>query len=81
MSDDKICANCGRHVSTEDRYCAGCGVTFAGAPVRMDRSRTIPGFEYFFVQGLGWGLGLAVAGIVFAVGASVLVGLIMQSVR
>jgi hypothetical protein len=62
VNQARICADCGRPVSTYDRDCAGCGVAFAGAPARADHSRALQGFEYHLVQGLGWGLGLALAG-------------------
>ncbi len=61
VTEPRICADCGRQVFTDDRYCPSCGVAFAGAPARVDRSLTLPGFEYHLVQGLGWGLGFALA--------------------
>jgi hypothetical protein len=67
VSEARICADCGQHVSTDDRYCAGCGVAFAGAPVRVDHSRALPGFEYHLVQGLGWAFGFILAGTIVTV--------------
>lgn len=81
VGDARICSDCGRRVSTDDRYCSGCGVAFAGAPARLDPSRTLPGFEYHFVQGLGWGLGLAVAGAIVTVVFWLLIALVIHGVR
>ena len=58
----KICAHCGWRVSPDDRYCAGCGVTFGGDPPRVESTVRLPGFRYHLAQGLGWGLGFALAG-------------------
>jgi len=63
----KICSECGGLISSGDRYCATCGVAFGGAPPRVHQVVTLPGFEYHLVQGLGWGLGFALAGGVVAV--------------
>ena len=57
----KICAQCGRRVAPDDRFCAGCGVAFDGMPVTVERRPTLPGFQYHLVQGLGWGLGFIIA--------------------
>jgi len=64
VSEEKVYAACGRRVWSHDRYCPGCGTAFAGAPARVERGTSLPGFDYHFVQGLGWGLGLAAAGAV-----------------
>jgi hypothetical protein len=61
VGNSRICAECGRAVSADDRYCSGCGAAFAGAPARVAVGATLPGFHYHFIQGLGWGLGLAPA--------------------
>ncbi len=79
--DVKICANCGRRVATDDLYCAGCGAAFAGALPRPGRRSTLPGFQYHFVQGLGWGLGLALAGAIVTLIFWVLVALAMHGLR
>ena len=71
MPEQKICAACGRRVMSDDLYCSGCGVAFGGAPL-MDRGTGLPGFGYHLVQGLGWGLGLILAGAVASVIASVI---------
>ena len=81
VNQARICADCGRPVSTDDRYCAGCGVAFAGAPARVDHSRALPGFEYHLVQGLGWGLGLALAGGVVTLIFYGLVALLIRGLR
>jgi len=81
VSEAKICADCGRGVSTDDRYCAGCGVAFAGAPARVDHGLTLPGFQYHLVQGLGWGLGFALAGGIVTLIFYGLVALAMHGVR
>jgi hypothetical protein len=64
VSEEKVCAACGRRVWSDDHYCRACGIAFAGAPERVERGTSLPGFDYHFVQGLGWGLGLAVAGAI-----------------
>jgi hypothetical protein len=71
VPEQKICAACGRHVLSNDLYCSGCGVAFGGAP-RIDRGTSLPGFGYHLVQGLGWGLGLILAGAIASVIASVI---------
>lgn len=81
MSEDRICATCGRRVRSDDRYCAGCGVAFAGAPARVDSARPLPGFSYHFIQGLAWGLGLTVAGAIASVIALALVALTLHGTR
>jgi hypothetical protein len=81
VGEAKICSDCGRRVSTNDRYCAGCGVAFAGAPARVGRSLTLPGFQYHLVQGLGWGLGLALAGGLVTLIFYGLVALLIHGVR
>ena len=62
--DARICANCGRRVTTDDLYCAGCGVAFGGVPAPVESGSRLPGFQYHLVQGFGWGLGLILAGTV-----------------
>ena len=57
----KICAQCGRHVAPDDRYCSSCGVAFDGIPATVERTPMLPGFQYHLVQGLGWGLGFMLA--------------------
>ena len=81
MPEEKVCAACGRHVWSDDRYCPGCGVAFGSAPARVERGTTLPGFGYHFVQGLGWGLGLAAAWAVVTLIALVLVGLATHGIR
>lgn len=66
MPEERVCAACGRRVWADDRYCPGCGIDFVGAPARAEKGTTLPGFEYHFVQGLGWGLGLAAAGVIIS---------------
>ncbi len=61
VPDDKVCAACGGQVSADDHYCGGCGIAFGGAPGRFEHGARLPGFGYHLVQGLGWGLGMAVA--------------------
>jgi hypothetical protein len=78
VGDARICAECGRRVSTDDRYCSGCGVSFAGAPARAERSPTLPGLQYHLVQGLGWGLGFALAGAIVTLIFWMLVALAMR---
>ena len=77
---EKVCAACGWHVWSNDRYCPGCGIAFGGAP-RVERGATLPGFEYHLVQGLGWGLGLALAGAVASVITLVLIALAAHGIR
>ena len=81
VSEVKICADCGRRITSDDRYCPGCGVAFGGAPARIDPGHMLPGFAYHFVQGLGWGLGLAVAAAVVSTISLVLLSLSLHSVR
>jgi hypothetical protein len=81
VGDARICAECGRLVSTDDRYCSGCGTAFAGAPARAERGPTLPGFQYHLVQGLGWGLGFALAGAIVTLIFWTLVALTMQGLR
>lgn len=57
----KICAQCGRHVAPDDRFCAGCGVAFDVLPATVERRPALPGFQYYLIQGLGWGLGFFIA--------------------
>jgi hypothetical protein len=66
VGTDRICSSCGRRVSTEDPFCSGCGVAFGGIAARVDQSRGLPGFNYHFVQGFGWGLGFALAAATIA---------------
>ena len=80
VGNARICANCGRRVTTDDRYCAGCGVAFAGAPQRADPGPKLPGFQYHLVQGLGWGLGFVLAGGVVTVFFYLLVALALNRV-
>jgi uncharacterized membrane protein YvbJ len=61
VGSSRICAECGQAVAADDRYCSGCGAAFAGAPARVERKAALPGFQYHLIQGLGWGLGLALA--------------------
>ena len=75
VGDARICANCGRRVTTDDPYCAGCGVAFGGMPERVDRGGTLPGFQYHLVQGFGWGVGFVLAGAMVTVIFWVLVAL------
>lgn len=81
VGNARICANCGRRVTTDDRYCAGCGVAFGGAPPRVERGSTLPGFHYHLVQGLGWGLGFALAGGIVTLIFWIVVALTMHGVR
>jgi hypothetical protein len=74
VGDGKICADCGHLVSAGDRYCAGCGVPFAGAPARVAPTRALPGFQYHLIQGLGWGLGFALAGAIVSVIVTLILG-------
>lgn len=80
-SDARICAACGRQVWTTDRYCPGCGVAFGAAPARGYAGNTLPGFSYHLVQGLGWGLGFAIAAGIVTVGFWLLVGLVVTALR
>ena len=80
-ADAKICAGCGWHVLADDRYCAGCGSAFAGAPPRMERRSPLPGFGYHLQQGLGWGLGFALAGLIATLIFWTLVALAIHAVR
>ena len=81
VREEKVCAACGRAVWSDDRYCPGCGIAFAGAPSRVERGSTLPGFAYHFVQGLGWGLGLAVAGAIVSTITLVLIALATHGIR
>ena len=81
MPEEKVCAACGRRVWSDDRYCPGCGIAFGGAPARVERSAALPGFDYHFVQGLGWGLGLIVAGVIASVITLVLIALATHVLR
>jgi hypothetical protein len=81
VSEERICAACGRRVRSDDRYCAGCGTSFAGAPAPVEPGSRLPGFGYHFVQGLGWGLGLAVAGTIGTAAMLMLLGLATQGIR
>lgn len=56
MPEEKVCAECGRHVWSTDSYCPGCGVAFGGAP-RVERGATLPGFEYTSFKALVGGSG------------------------
>jgi hypothetical protein len=81
VPEEKVCAACGRRVSADDRYCPGCGISFGGEPVGVERGKTLPGFEYHFVQGLGWGLGLAAAGVIISMITLLLVAAVTHGVR
>ena len=85
VGGNKICAYCGRRVSSDDRFCPSCGVAFGGPPDRVDRLHTLPGFQYHLVQGLGWGLGFilaaAVVSLVLSVLAYLLVAMALHGVR
>ena len=47
----------------------------------MERSAALPGFTYHLIQGLGWGLGFALAGAVVWLVAIVLIGLTLSRIR
>ena len=64
---DRICSNFGRLVSNADQFCSGCGVTSSATAAPAGQSRSLPGFNYHFVQGFGWGLGFALATATIAV--------------
>ena len=81
VNEERICAHCGRRVWADDRYCPSCGVAFAGAPAPVERSAALPGFTYHLIQGLGWGLGFALAGAVVWLVAIVLIGLTLSRIR
>jgi hypothetical protein len=81
VPEERVCAACGRRVWADDRYCPGCGIDFAGAPARAAKGTTLPGFEYHFVQGLGWGLGLAAAGVIISMITLLLVAVVAHGVR
>jgi hypothetical protein len=83
-SNARICADCGRNVSAGDRYCSSCGVAFAGALPRVDPVdyvRPLPGFQYHLVQGLGWGLGFALASAIVLLSLSMLAALALHGLR
>ena len=80
MPEERVCAACGRRVWSNDLYCPGCGVAFGGAP-RVERGATLPGFDYHFVQGLGWGLGLAFAGAIASLITLLLIALAAHGIR
>jgi hypothetical protein len=40
VGNDMICGECGWRVSTDDRYCPGCGAAFAG--LLLARSEPVP---------------------------------------
>jgi hypothetical protein len=77
QTGERICAACGRHVMTEDRYCPSCGTAFIGAPPRFEL-RHMPGFGYHLVQGLGWGIGLGIAGVIFWILVAFLAGVLFR---
>jgi predicted amidophosphoribosyltransferase len=58
VGDDRVCRDCGRLVSTADQFCSGCGVSFVATVERHEQRLGLPGFNYHFVQGFGWGWGL-----------------------
>jgi hypothetical protein len=74
VPEQKVCAACGRRVWADDRYCPGCGIAFGGATERPERRADLPGFNYHFIQGIGWGLGLAAAGAILSMFTLVLIG-------
>jgi hypothetical protein len=75
----KICAQCGRRVAPDDRYCAGCGVAFDGVPATVERRPTLPGFQYHLVQGLGWGFGFMLAATLVSLVLSTLAYVLLVS--
>jgi hypothetical protein len=77
QTGERICASCGRQVLTEDRYCPSCGTAFVGSPPRFEL-RQMPGFGYHFIQGLGWGLGFTVAGIVAWIIFAFIIGVLIR---
>lgn len=81
VAEERVCAGCGRRVWADDPYCPGCGIAFGNAPDRAERGTSLPGFGYHFVQGLGWGLGLALAGLVAWMITVVFLGLAVQGIR
>jgi hypothetical protein len=81
VGNDMVCGECGWPVSTGDRYCPGCGAAFAGSPARAERARSLPGFGYHLQQGLGWGLGFALAGLIATLIFWTLVSLAMHAGR
>ena len=81
MPEERVCAACGRHVWADDRYCPGCGVAFGGVRGRAEGRPTLPGFDYHFVQGLGWGLGLAVASVIASIIMLLLIVLATHGIR
>lgn len=78
-SETKICSDCGHPVAPGDRYCAGCGAAFGGAPPRVQYVASLPGFQYHLVQGLGWGCGFMLAGGLVALIVSLLAALSIHS--
>ena len=81
MPEERVCSACGRRVWADDRYCPGCGVSFGGVPEGAERGRTLPGIDYHFVQGLGWGLGLATAGAIISLITLLLITLAAHAMR
>jgi hypothetical protein len=81
VGDARICASCGRLVSTGDSYCAGCGVSFSADRARVEGGRSLPGFSYHLVQGFGWGIGLLLAGLIFTVAFWLLLALLIGNVN
>ena len=72
VGDARTCSACGHLVTKGDEYCSGCGVSFSPVVEPDVADRTLPGFNYHFMQAFGWGLGFAlasatVAAIVFLV--------------
>jgi hypothetical protein len=57
-----------RRVTSDDRYCSGCGVAFGDAAARNAPMSGLqadhPGFRYHVRQGFAWGLGFMLAGVV-----------------
>jgi len=45
QTGERICAECGRHVWSDDRYCPSCGTAFTGSPPRYEPGRQLPGFR------------------------------------
>jgi hypothetical protein len=78
----KICAQCGRHVAPDDRFCASCGVAFDGVPATVERHSALPGFQYHLIQGFGWGLGFILAATVVSLILSALAyGLLVSALH
>jgi len=81
VPEEKVCSACGRRVWADDRYCPSCGVAFGGVPGRVEGQPALPGFDYQFVQGLGWGFGLAVAGVITSIMTLLFIALSTHGIR